>query len=395
MHRSDVIIIGGGIVGLATAYQLQQAHPQISIALLEKEAEVAAHQTGRNSGVLHSGIYYRPGSLKATNCRLGKQAMEAFCREAGIRFERCGKVIVAVTREEVPRLKQLFLRGRENGIACEWIDAKHLQAIEPNVQGIQAIHVKEAGIVNYKHVCAHLQNYLQERGQNIFLNTKVDQIHLTDGEVTIETALETFRANRFINCAGLHCDRVARNSQHTVAMRIVPFRGEYFKLKPSAQHLCKHLIYPVPDLQFPFLGVHFTRMVDGSVECGPNAVFAFGREAYSKTDLNWVDLAACLTYPGFIKMAAKHWQHGLGELWRSYSKAAFVKALQRLIPDIKANDIEAAPAGIRAQAITPDGKLVDDFMIERSGKHIHVCNAPSPAATAALQIGKTIVDNYF
>ncbi len=391
--KSDICIIGGGIVGLATAYRLTNRHPGKKIVVLEKESFLAKHQTGHNSGVLHSGIYYKPGSLKAINCRKGKLAMEAFCKEHGIEHELCGKVIVALSEEEIPRMEKIYRRGQENGVNCEIIDRKRLLEIEPHAAGIRAIHVPECGIVNYRQVCERMGELISQRDDNeLLLGQEVRQIEETSQGLLVKTDQTEIECGFLINCAGLHSDRVARLSGQPVPAKIIPFKGEYYELTQKAKHLCKHLIYPVPDPQFPFLGVHFTRMIDGSVECGPNAVLAFGREAYGKLDLNLKDLLESLGYSGFRKMALKHWKMGLGEMWRSYNKGAFVRALQRLIPEIKAEDLKSAPAGIRAQAVTPDGSMVDDFLLKESKRVVNVCNAPSPAATASLNIGETIVD---
>ncbi len=391
--KSDICIIGGGIVGLATAYRLTNRHPGKKIVVLEKESFLAKHQTGHNSGVLHSGIYYKPGSLKAINCRKGKLAMENFCKEHGIEHELCGKVIVALSEEEIPRMEKIYQRGQENGVNCEIIDRKRLLEIEPHAAGIRAIHVPECGIVNYRQVCERMGELISQGDDNeLLLGQEVRQIEETSQGLLVKTDQTEIECGFLINCAGLHSDRVARLSGQPVPAKIIPFKGEYYELTQKAKHLCKHLIYPVPDPQFPFLGVHFTRMIDGSVECGPNAVLAFGREAYGKLDLNLKDLLESLGYSGFRKMALKHWKMGLGEMWRSYNKGAFVRALQRLIPEIKAEDLKSAPAGIRAQAVTPDGSMVDDFLLKESKRVVNVCNAPSPAATASLNIGETIVD---
>ena len=392
MQQAAVGIIGGGILGLATAYHLTQRFPQRRVVILEKEAELAQHQTGHNSGVLHSGIYYKPGSLKAANCREGKKAMEAFCAAEGIDYEICGKVIVATNDGELPALQRIYERGQANGVRCALIDAEHLHELEPAAAGIKAIHVPEAGIVNYRQVCQRLAARLQERDGQIVTNARVTGIRQQSGEVVLQTLAGDFTVAYVVNCAGLHSDRVAALGGERPGVKIVPFRGEYYEVKPHAQHLCRNLIYPVPDPSFPFLGVHFTRMSKGGVECGPNAVLAFAREGYRKSDINLRDLVETLTYSGFLRLAATYWQTGLGEMWRSFSKAAFVKALQHLIPAIRAEDLEPAPAGIRAQAIAPDGTMVDDFMIHATARIVNVCNAPSPAATASLNIGRLIVD---
>ena len=389
----DVGIIGGGIVGLATAYQLSQKFPKLSVAVIEKESSLAKHQTGHNSGVLHSGIYYKPGSLKAINCRQGKKAMEKFCEEQNIDFELCGKIIVALNDEEVPRMQNIFQRGQENGVNCKIISREEMLEIEPHVAGVQAIHVPECGIVNYKQVSLRLGEIIEEKEENrLFLGHQVTKIKNLNDSLVIETNKGVIECKQLINCGGLHSDKVTKLGGQKPPAKIIPFKGEYFELKENAKHLCKNLIYPVPDPAFPFLGVHFTRMIDGTVECGPNAVLAFGREAYGKFDLNLKDLLESITYPGFQKMAIKHWKMGWGEMWRSYNKGAFVKALKRLIPEIEASHLISAPAGIRAQAVSPEGGLVDDFLIEENSRIINLCNAPSPAATASLNIGSTIVE---
>ena len=388
----DVGIIGGGIVGLATAYQLSKKHPKLKLAVLEKETSLAKHQTGHNSGVLHTGIYYKPGSLKAINCRNGKKAMEQFCQNEGIEHELCGKIIVALNDEEIPRMQNIFQRGQENGVNCKIISREEMLAIEPHVAGVQAIHVPECGIVNYKQVCLRLGEIIHEKEENkIFLGQQVTKIRNMATSLVVETDKQQIKCKHLINCGGLHSDKLTKLGGQPPPAKIIPFKGEYFELKENAKHLCKNLIYPVPDPAFPFLGVHFTRMIDGTVECGPNAVLAFGREAYGKFDLNLKDLLESITYPGFQKMAIKHWKMGWGEMWRSYNKGAFVKALRRLIPEIEAKNLLPAPAGIRAQAVSPRGALVDDFLIESNERIINVCNAPSPAATASLNIGATIM----
>jgi L-2-hydroxyglutarate oxidase len=392
MPQAAVAVIGGGIVGLATAYRLTQEHPGCRVVILEKEAGLGQHQTGHNSGVLHSGIYYKPGSLKAINCREGKKAMEAFCAAEGIDYDICGKVIVATNKAELPALQRIYERGQENGVQCAMIDREHLRELEPHAAGIKAIHVPESGIVDYRQVCQRLAQRIQERDGRIVTNARVTAMRHMGKQITLHSLAGDFTVDYVVNCAGLHSDRVTALSGQQPEAKIVPFRGEYYEVKPSAQHLCRNLIYPVPDPSFPFLGVHFTRMIHGGVECGPNAVLAFAREGYHKTDINLADLVETLTYSGFLKMAAKYWQTGLGEMWRSLSKAAFVKALQHLLPEIRAADLEPAPAGIRAQAIAPDGSMVDDFMLQESERVVNVCNAPSPAATASLNIGKLIVD---
>lgn len=392
MEQFDVVVVGGGIVGLATAYQLTRRRPGRRVVVLEKEAEPARHQTGRNSGVLHSGIYYKPGSLRALNCRSGKKLMEEFCAAEKIPYDVCGKVIVAVGEDEIPRLDKIYERGQANGVLCEIIDARRLRELEPHVAGVRAIHVPEAGIVNYRAVCLRLVELIEAAGGRFVPNAKVTNIaQLADGAIAA-TARGEFRGSWIVCCGGQHSDRLTRLSGQPSEIQIVPFRGEYFELKPAAKHLCRNLIYPVPDPSFPFLGVHFTRMISGAVECGPNAVLAFSREGYRKRDINLRDLFETLTYSGFLRLAAKHWRTGMHEMWRSFSKRAFLKALQRLIPEIRSEDIEHAPAGVRAMAMSPDGEIVDDFVIQEFGRVVNVGNAPSPAATSSLQIGLSIVE---
>jgi L-2-hydroxyglutarate oxidase LhgO len=392
MLRADVAIIGGGIVGVATAYQLTRRFPGRQIVILEKEDHLAAHQTGHNSGVLHSGIYYRPGSLRAQNCRTGKAAMQQFCREQDIPFHLCGKVIVAVDETELPRLQDIYERGQANGVTCEVIDRARLCEIEPHTAGTRAIHVPEAGIIDFAQVCRRLADLVRDAGGNILLSAEVTRVRQHAGHVIIESRAGEVEASYLVTCAGLHADRITRLTGQTPEALIVPFRGEFFKLKPDAEYLCRGLIYPVPDPRFPFLGVHFTRLIAGGVECGPNAVLAFSREGYTRTTLNPYDLAESLTYSGFVRMALKYWRTGLGEMWRSVSKSAFVTALQRLVPDIRSEHLDPAPAGVRAQALGRNGDIVDDFVIQTSERIINVGNAPSPAATAALNIGGIIVD---
>lgn len=391
MHKSDILIIGGGIVGLATAYQLTKSFPRLKITLLEKESSLAIHQTGHNSGVLHTGIYYNPGSLKAVNCREGKTKMETFCKNEGIELEICGKVIVAVSENELSTLESIYQRGRTNGVRCEMIGPEKLNELEPHVFGIRALHVPDAGIVNFKKVCDRLQFRIKEIGQNdIFLSRKVTSIKQSSQSIIVKTEKEEFESKHLVNCAGLYSDKVTAMTQ-SIESKIVPFRGEYYEIIPEKRYLCKNLIYPVPDQNLPFLGVHFTRMIDGSVECGPNAVLAFAREGYKLNQINIFELAEVLSYSGFIKLAKKYWKSGIKELWRSISKKAFVTALQRLIPEICQEDLLVSPAGVRAQSVKPNGILEDDFIIKENNNIVNVCNAPSPAATSSLNIGKNIV----
>ena len=392
MDRCDLIIVGGGIVGLATAHEVGSRFPGWRLIVLEKEPEVATHQTARNSGVLHSGIYYRPGSLRAQNCRAGKLAMEAFCRQHGIAHEICGKVIVATDVSELPQLTRIFERGQQNGVRCELIGTQRLAELDPHARGVKAIHVPEAGIVDYRAVARKLAEIVQSRGGRIWTSARVRSIDLRSDGVTATTVRGEVFGRYLVNCGGLYSDRIARLSGQELQAQIVPFRGEYYELVEGARELCRNLIYPVPDPSFPFLGVHFTRMIDGAVECGPNAVLAGAREGYRKWDLNPRDLLESLTYSGFRRLARRHWRTGVGELWRSFSKAAFVRALQRLVPEIRADKLRPARAGVRAQALQPDGMLVDDFLILDHRCVVNVCNAPSPAATSALNVARLIVE---
>ena len=390
--RADVAIIGGGIVGLATAVELTRILPGARVLVLEKEAAAGRHQTGHNSGVLHSGIYYRPGSSKARCCRAGKAAMERFCAEEGIAHEICGKVIVAVDAAEEPALDRILERGRANGVACERIGPERLAELEPEARGVAALHVPEAGIADYPAVVERLAARLARRDGSLRTGVRVTALVREPGSVLAETTRGEVRARLVVNCAGLFSDRVARAAGEDPGARIVPFRGEYWELRPDRRHLCRNLIYPVPDARFPFLGVHFTRHVRGGVECGPNAVLALAREGYRKRDVVLRDVWETLSYPGALRLFARHWRTGMGELWRSFSKRAFVHALKRLVPALTEGDLEPAPAGVRAQAVARDGGLVDDFLIRDGERTIHVCNAPSPAATASLEIGRLIAE---
>ena len=359
---------------------------------MEKEKGWAAHQTGNNSGVIHSGIYYKPGSLKATLCREGNRDMVEFCAKHGIEHEVCGKVIVATEPGELPLLKNLYDRGLANGLDVEEIGQEELKEIEPHVRGLAALRVPSTGIVNYRKVAETFARLVQERGGSLHLDTKVEKISKNGSGSVLETTKGHFHARLIINCAGLHSDRVAELAGLEPGMKIVPFRGEYFELKPEKRYLVKHLIYPVPNPSFPFLGVHFTRMIDGSIHAGPNAVLSFKREGYRKSDFDARDLFEIVTYPAFWKLAGRHFREGAKEVVRSMSKTSFVRSLQRLIPEVQVDDVIPAHAGVRAQALMRDGKLMDDFLIVRGPQSIHVCNAPSPAATASIQIGKAIVE---
>jgi len=392
-EHADVVVIGAGIMGLATAYQLLQREPALSLIVVEKEPAVARHQTGRNSGVLHSGVYYAPGSLKARNCREGKRLMEDFCRAEGIPFELSGKVIVATAEPELPRLAELERRGRANGVAVELIGADALRRLEPHAAGLQALHVPEAGVVDFGSVARRLAQRIAERpGCGVRLGAKVEDLEVRGGHATLTTSAGRFEAGYVVNCAGVYADRVARLTGREPPARIVPFRGEYYRLRPEAASLVRHLIYPVPDPTFPFLGVHLTRRIDGSVECGPNAVLAMGRQAYERGQVDRGDLLELARDAGFRRFARRHWKTGLVELGRSYSKPAFARAVQRLVPAVRPEHLEPAPAGIRAQALAADGTLVDDFLFDEDERILNVCNAPSPAATASLNIGRVIAE---
>ncbi|MES2654113.1 MAG: L-2-hydroxyglutarate oxidase [Bacteroidota bacterium] len=389
--KYDFIIIGGGIVGLATAYQLLQKNKQLHIAVLEKESAVAAHQTGHNSGVIHSGLYYKPGSLKAQNCLQGYQMMIDFCTTHDIPFELCGKLVVATNKDEIVELDKLYNRGLENGLIKNTIiEQERIKEFEPNLNGVKAIHVPYTGIIDYTVVCEKLAALIVADGAEIYLNHKVESIDTFDSYSIIHTAQQTFETKQYINCAGLYSDKVAALTKPNLDTRIIPFRGEYFMLKPEKRKLINNLIYPVPDPNFPFLGVHFTRMIDGGVEAGPNAVFAFKREGYHMSDFDFKETMESLAWPGFRKVALKYWKTGMGEFYRSFSKAAFTKALQKLVPAIQEDDLIPAEAGVRAQACDRFGGLIDDFKIIEEANAIHILNAPSPAATSSLSIGNTI-----
>jgi L-2-hydroxyglutarate oxidase LhgO len=385
----DIAVVGGGIVGLATAYALTGRYPELKLALFEKERQVAAHQTGHNSGVVHSGIYYRPGSLKARLCVSGVKMMEAFCKEHGLPYDRCGKVIVAGREDEVPTLQMLLERGQENGVpGLRLIDAGELRTIEPHAAGVQAIHAPETAIADYRQVAQKLRELLEARGVVFYTGTEVTAVHEDGDGLAVRTENGQTRSRFLINCAGLYADRVARLAGATPEVRIVPFRGEYYFLKADKRHLVRGLIYPVPNPELPFLGVHFTKTVHGEIESGPNAVFALAREGYRHRDIVADELLETLSYAGFWKLAARYWKVGLFEVYRSLSKAAFVRSLQQLVPSITPEDVVRGGAGVRAQAVDEMGKLVDDFATLQSPRALHVLNAPSPAATASLAIGE-------
>ena len=389
----DLIIIGGGIVGLASALAVSEQHPALKIVILEKEDRLAAHQTGHNSGVIHSGIYYKPGSLKAQTCVAGAKALITFCEGYNIPYERCGKVVVATSTYELPRLEELYRRGVANGVeGLAMVGPERLRELEPHATGIKALHVPTTGIIDFSRVAQTYARLIQERGGEIRTRHQVRKIFHRDGGLVLETLQGAVRGNFLINCGGLHCDRIARLAGARIDLQIVPFRGEYYTITPSRRHLVKNLIYPVPDPALPFLGVHFTRTIDGMVEAGPNAVLAFAREGYQKTDFIPADLQDTLTFPGFWRMARKYWQTGIGEMYRSYSKSAFLKALQRLLPDLRESDLQPGGSGVRAQAIASSGTLVDDFVITPSERALHILNAPSPGATSSLAIGRFIAE---
>ena len=388
--RYDVAIVGGGIVGMATAYAL--ARPGRSIVVLEAEDRLAAHQTGHNSGVIHSGIYYKPGSFKARLCVEGVRLMMDFCDKNGIKYDRCGKVIVATSDEELPRLTTLYERGVANGVpGVSMIDAARVREIEPHVSAVAGIHSPNTAIVDYGEVTAALGRELVARGVTIEYNFPVSAItRIRGGGVAVSTQQHTVTAQRIVNCAGLYSDVVARLAGAPTEVQIIPFRGEYYFLRPEREGLVKGLIYPVPDPEFPFLGVHFTRTIHGEVEAGPNAVLAFAREGYRWTSVKPLEFGRTLRYRGFWTMARKYWRVGAWEVHRSVSKKKFVESLQRLVPELRAEDIAPGGSGVRAQAVRPDGSLLDDFSIVSSGDAIHVLNAPSPGATASLAIGRHI-----
>ncbi|MEM7381022.1 MAG: L-2-hydroxyglutarate oxidase [Bacteroidota bacterium] len=389
----DVTIVGAGIVGLSVAYNLMQAKPELKLAVVEKEDEVAKHQTGRNSGVIHSGIYYKPGSSKAINCKKGYDLMLSFCKEHGIDHDICGKLIVAVEPEEEPALNNIYERGLENGLeGLKILDKEALSEIEPYVRGTKGIFVPQTGIVNYKQVTLKLEALLKEAGVTFIYNSAVKEIINEEGKRILKCSSSDISSRFLINCAGLYSDKIAEMDGVKLNARIIPFKGEYYLLKRDKRHLVKNLIYPVPNPAFPFLGVHFTRRISGEVDAGPNAVLAFRREGYNKFDFKAKEFFESVFYRGFIKVAFKYWRVGLYEMYRSFSKKAFVRALQKLIPEVTAQDLTVGNSGVRAQLCEVNGKLVDDFLIKYSDKAVHVINAPSPAATSSLQIGKMICD---
>jgi L-2-hydroxyglutarate oxidase LhgO len=391
--RYKVIIIGGGVVGLGVALEITRRFPHLRLLLLEKEDRVARHQSGHNSGVIHSGVYYKPGSMKARLCVSGAAAMIEFCREHGIAHEVCGKVIVATEADELPRLEELRRRGEANGLAgLRLISPEELREIEPHATGIQALIVPSTGITDYAKVCEKYAELISVLGGTVLTSAAATGIRRQAAEIVVESSRGAFSTTSLINCAGLYSDRISRMAGDEPGVMIVPFRGEYYDLVPERASLVRALIYPVPDPRFPFLGVHFTRRISGKVDAGPNAVLALAREGYRHRDISVRDLASSLAFPGFWRMARQHWRNGFEEFRRSFSKPIFVRALQRLVPEVGETDLVPGGSGVRAQALKPDGALVDDFQFVRSGKVLHVLNVPSPAATASLAIGKTIVD---
>ncbi|MBW4028566.1 MAG: L-2-hydroxyglutarate oxidase [Acidobacteria bacterium] len=393
MERRSVVIVGAGIIGLATALELSTRFPGLNLIVLEKEASVASHQTGHNSGVIHSGIYYKPGSLKATLCVGGARRMIAFCTEHEIPFERCGKLIVATVQSELPQLHELYRRGIANGLkGLRILSSEEIQEIEPFVSGVSGIHVPETAIVDFKRVAMKIAELITLAGGTIRLSTRVEALRRAGNKTVLITSAGELEADLVINCAGLQSDRVSRMAGAQLDLQIVPFRGEYYDVVSEQHHRVRGLIYPVPDPNFPFLGVHFTRRIGGGVEAGPNAVLALDREGYSKLSFSAKDISEYLSFFGFWKLARKHWRMSLDEMYRSWSKPAFVRALQRLMPTLAAADLKPGGTGVRAQALARDGKLIDDFAFAYTDGMVHVCNVPSPAATASFAIANHIVD---
>ncbi len=389
----DYIVIGAGLVGLSTAYHIQLKNPGSKILILEKEKDVSLHQSGHNSGVIHSGIYYKPGSLKAKNCIEGYSAIINFAEKYGIKYDLCGKIIVATNNEELPLLDNIYKRGIENGLQnLQYLSREEFREIEPHCEGVKAVKVPQTGIIDFPGVAKKLKELFENLGGETFFNEEVTKISQKPEEIVIQTQSAEYKTRKLITCAGLYSDKVSGMSGAEKDFIIVPFRGEYYKIRDSKKYLVNHLIYPVPDPNFPFLGVHFTRMIDGNIEAGPNAVLAFKKEGYKFSDFNLAETLDTFTYPGFWKIAMKYGKTGLGEIHRSLSKSAFTKALQKLMPEIQQDDLIPGGAGVRAQALKQDGSLIDDFDILKNGSIIHVRNAPSPAATSCLSIGNRISD---
>lgn len=387
----DIVIIGAGLVGLATAYQTKLKNPDSKILILEKEKDVSLHQSGHNSGVIHSGIYYKPGSLKAKNCIEGYNSVINFAKEYGIKYDLCGKIIVATSQEELPLLDNIYKRGIDNGLDnLQYLSREEFREIEPHCEGVKAIKVPQTGIIDYPGVAKKIKELFEALGGEVKFNNEVKDIINKGSEIIIKTNDSEFKTKKLVSCAGLYSDKITKMTNEKNDVIIIPFRGEYYKIKDEKKHLVKHLIYPVPDPNFPFLGVHFTRMVDGNIEAGPNAVLAFKKEGYQFFDFNFSETMQTLTWPGFRKIVAKYGKTGMGEVHRSLSKAAFTKALQKLMPEIQENDLVPGGSGVRAQACDRNGALIDDFDIVKNGNIIHVRNAPSPAATSCLSIGNKI-----
>jgi L-2-hydroxyglutarate oxidase len=387
----DISVIGSGIVGLASALKILERKPGLKIQIIDKEAGPAFHQTGHNSGVIHSGLYYKPGSLKTTNCIHGYSLLLKFCDEYEVPYELCGKIIVATAESQLKTLETLYERGVQNGLQnLRKLSAEEVKEFEPHASGVRGLHVPQTGIIDFKKVAEKMLELIQKIGCDVHYSEPVKKIVKQSGGNLIITPKNTYRSRLIVNCAGLHSDRIARMTGVAPTFKIIPFRGEYYKIKKEKRHLVKNLIYPVPDPAFPFLGVHFTRMINGGVEAGPNAVLALAREGYKKTNVNIRDIVESLTWPGFQKVAMKYWKTGLGEIHRSFSKKAFTDALRVLLPQIELEDLEPGGSGVRAQACDRDGGLIDDFLIIENDFAVNVCNAPSPAATSSLSIGETI-----
>jgi len=391
MKNFDVVIIGAGIIGLSTALQLIKNSQELKICILEKEDHISAHQTGHNSGVIHSGIYYKPGSLKAENCIKGYDLLLDFCNNYEIPYELCGKIIIAASEDQIPAMKELQRRGEENGLKdIKEISQSEIKNYEPYASGVRALHIPQTGIVDYKSVSKKIFDLITDRNCKTFLSGKADRIEYSQNEVIIYTGKEKYSARCLVCCAGLYSDRLSQMCGLKIDYKIIPFRGEYYRLRDESKKFVKNLIYPVPDPKFPFLGVHFTKRMDGIIEAGPNAVLAFGKESYKKSDFNFKESIDTLKYKGFREIAARYWKTGFYEYYRSFSKKEFVRSLQKLIPDITGDDLIPGGSGIRAQACTKDGRLIDDFLFAENENVINVCNAPSPAATSAFSIAELI-----
>ena len=389
--QADVVVVGAGIVGLSTALKIKEQRPDLRVLVIEKENSISSHQTGNNSGVIHSGIYYKPGSLKAENCIRGYHMLLDFCREEDIPVDLCGKVIVATRPDQLGQLEKLYQRGIDNGLAgLKYIGPDEIKQREPHCAGIKGVFVPQTGIVNYRLVSEKIAEKFIRLGGEVHTGRKAVEINVQQGRVEVVTPVETFVCRLMVNCAGLYCDKVAAMAGQNLDVKIIPFRGEYYSIKPERAYLVKNLIYPVPDPNFPFLGVHFTRRISGEIEAGPNAVFAFRREGYKRSSFKFSEFWESISWKGFRRVAAKYWKTGMGEYYRSFSKAAFTKALQELVPEVKEADLEPAGAGVRAQACDREGGLIDDFYITEGEGCIHVLNAPSPAATSSLSIGLTL-----